>query len=124
MAADTALARFLRGFVHAGRGLGMATGQRNFRVHLGATAAVLGLAAWLRVGALEWGLLILCVFWVLGMEAINTALEALADRVCREHDPLIGRAKDLAAAAVLLSAIGAAGVGLIIFLPPLIARLA
>lgn len=122
-AEDSALGRFLRGFVHAGHGLGMATGQRNFRFHLVAALAVLVLAAWLGLGALEWGLLLLCVFWVLGMEAINTAVEALADRVCREHDPLIGRAKDLAAAAVLLSAMGAAIVGLIVFLPPLAARL-
>lgn len=121
---DSALRRFLRGFVHAGRGLGMASAQRNFRVHLVATAVVLPLAAWLRVGALQWALLFVCIFWVLGMEAINTAVETLADRVCREQDPLIGRAKDLAAAAVLLSALGAAAVGLIILLPPLGARLA
>lgn len=114
-----ALLRFLRGFLHALRGLGHACGQRNFRVQL-AIALLVVLAGWrLRVTALEWALLALCVFWVLGMEAINTALEVLADRVCREHDPLIGRAKDLAAAAVLLSAMGAAVVGLIVFLPHL-----
>lgn len=123
LAEDSALARFLRGFVHAGRGLGVATGQRNFRFHLVAAAVVLALAAWLGLGGLEWALLTVCIFWVLGMEALNTAVEALADRVCREHDPLIGRAKDLAAAAVLLAAIGAAIVGLVILLPPLGARL-
>lgn len=121
-AKDSAMGRFLRGFVYAGRGLAMAAGQRNFRVHLAATGAVLALAAWLNLGALEWALLLICIFWVLGMEAMNTAVEALADRISRDHDPLIGRAKDLAAAAVLLSALGAAAVGLIVFLPALATR--
>ncbi|MCU0841330.1 MAG: diacylglycerol kinase family protein [Thiobacillaceae bacterium] len=111
---------FLMGFVHAFRGLGMlAATQRNFRVHLLATLAVL-LAGWhFGVGATEWALLALCVFSVLAMEALNTAVEVLADRVCPEHDAMIGRAKDIAAAAVLLAAMGAALVGLIVFLPRL-----
>lgn len=118
----SALNRFLLGFVHAGRGLAMATRERNFRFHLVATLAVVALAVGLEVTALEWTLLLLSIFWVLAMEAMNTALEALADRVSRDHDPLIGRAKDLAAGAVLLSALGAALVGLIIFLPKLAAH--
>lgn len=119
MAKDTGLGRFLLGFSHAGRGVALAGRQRNFRVHLVATGAVLLLGAGLGVSPLEWALLILCIFWVLGMEAMNSALEALANRVCREPDPLIGQAKDLAAGAVLLSALGAAGVGLVILLPRL-----
>lgn len=111
---------FLMGFVHALRGLGrLAATQRNFRVHLLATLAVL-LAGWhFGVNAGEWALLSLCIFSVLAMEALNTAVEVLADRVCPEHDALIGRAKDIAAAAVLLAATGAALVGLIVFLPRL-----
>ena len=101
------------------RGLGVAARQRNFRVELAAAGLVL-LAGWQwRVSAGEWTLLILCIFWVLGMEALNTAVETLADRVSRERDRLIGQAKDLAAAAVLLSALGSAVIGLIIFLPHL-----
>lgn len=110
-------AAFLAGFVHAGRGMALALRQRNFRVELAAAALVVLAAGWFRVSASDWALLTLCIFWVLSMEALNTALEALADRVSREHDPLIGRAKDLAAAGVLLSALGAAVIGLIVFLP-------
>jgi diacylglycerol kinase len=113
------LAAFLAGFVHAFRGLEAAARQRNFRIELAVACLVL-IAGWqLGVGAGEWALLILCIFWVLGMEALNTAVETLADRVSRERDPLIGQAKDLAAAGVLLSAIGAAVIGLIVFLPRL-----
>ncbi len=111
------LAAFLAGFGHAARGLGMAARGRNFRVELTVALLVL-IAGWrLEVSAGEWALLVLCIFWVLGMEAVNTAVETLADRVSRERDPLIGQAKDLAAAGVLLSAMGAAVIGLIVFLP-------
>lgn len=118
------LAPFLAGFVHALRGLTAAARQRNFRVELAAAALVL-LAGWhWRVSAGEWALLILCIFWVLGMEAMNTAVETLADRVSREHDSLIGLTKDLAAAAVLLSALASALIGLIVFLPHLMQEIA
>lgn len=117
------LSTFLAGFVHAARGLRDASRQRNFRVELAAAGVIL-VAGWhFRVSATEWSLLVLCIFWVLGMEALNTAVETLANRVSRERDPLIGRAKDLAAGGVLLAACGAAVIGLIVFLPHL-ARLA
>ncbi len=116
-----ALGRFLRGFAHAFRGLGLAAAQRNFRVQLAVAALVL-VAGWqCGVTAGEWAVLTICIFWVLGMEAINSAVEALADRVSREHDPLIGQSKDMAAAAVLLAALGAAVIGLIVFIPHLAA---
>ncbi|MCI0887942.1 MAG: diacylglycerol kinase family protein, partial [Chloroflexi bacterium] len=54
---------------------------------------------------------------VLASEAFNTAQEFLADAVQPNHDSLIGRAKDVAAGAVLLTSLGAAAVGLLIFLP-------
>jgi len=112
--------KILRGFVYALRGLGIlwAT-QRHFRFDLLVAGLVLATAAWLGLAAWEWAVLLVCIFWVLGMEAANTAVEFLADRVSREPDPLIARAKDTAAAAVLLSALGAALVGLLVFLPHL-----
>lgn len=116
---DPSRGRFLRAFVYAWRGIALSAGERNFRIHLAAAALVVLAAGVLGVTPGEWALLVLCIFWVLGMEAVNTALESLADRVSGEADPLIARAKDLAAGAVLLSAIGAAVVGLIIFLPHL-----
>lgn len=123
MRATGALAKFLAGFVHATRGLKVASRQRNFRIELAAASLVL-LAGWqLQVSASDWALLVLCIFWVLGMEAINTAVETLADRVSREREPMLGRAKDIAAGSVLLAACGAAVIGLIVFLPRLIALL-
>ena len=109
----------LASFGHALRGIGLASRERNFRIELAAAGLVLLAGLQFRVSTAEWALLILCIFWVLGMEALNTAVETLADRISRERDPHIGQAKDLAAAGVLLSAIGAALIGLVVFLPHL-----
>ena len=69
------------------------------------------------VEALEWCALVLCIALVFAAEGMNTAIESLADAVHPDQHPLVGRAKDVAAGAVLLCAIGSAVVGAIIFLP-------
>ncbi len=66
---------------------------------------------------LEWGLVLLLIGWVLSIEALNSALEYLCDKLSPTQDALIGKAKDVAAAAVLISALTAAIVGLLIFVP-------
>lgn len=89
--------------------------QRNARVHAAVTVAVLALGAFVRLAPLEWALVGLAVAAVWSAEAFNTALEQLGDVVSPEHHPLIGKAKDVAAGAVLLAAIGAMIVGLAVF---------
>lgn len=91
----------------------------NAQVHTGATCLVVPLSFYLEISRIEWALIILCIVLVLSMEALNSAVEYLADKISPEQDPLIGKAKDIAAAAVLLSSIGAALVGLVILGPPL-----
>lgn len=91
--------------------------EHNSRVHLLATAAVIALACYLSVTALEWALLAIAITLVWSAEAFNTALEYLCDKVSPEQDELIGHAKDMAAAAVLITAIGAAVIGAIVFIP-------
>ncbi len=105
------------GFDHAFRGLlNMVARQRNARFHLLATAAAIVVFALLGVSPTEWAVLALCVAAVWAAEAFNSALEHLADRVCPDADPLVGRCKDAAAAAVLLASLGAATAGILIFL--------
>ena len=53
----------------------------------------------------------------MGLETVNTAIEAVVDLVTEEKKPLAKKAKDAAAGAVLIAAIMAAGAGLLIFLP-------
>ena len=91
--------------------------HHNAWIHSLAAVVVVVLGLALGVSRLEWCLLVLCIAQVLAFEALNSAVEYLADRISTEQHPLLGKAKDIAAGAVLLSAIGAAVVGLLIFVP-------
>jgi diacylglycerol kinase (ATP) len=110
-----------RSFGHAFAGVAaLLTTQHNAWIHALATVAVLVAGVVLRVSALEWALLCLAIGLVWLAEGLNTALEALCDRVAPEPHPLVRRAKDVAAGGVLLAACAAAAAGLIIFLPKLL----
>lgn len=112
------LKRVIKSFYYALRGIWeLFLYTPNSRIHLLCAIAVVILAAILGVSKVEWLILVLTIFLVFSMETMNSALEKLADRVSPEYSPLIRDAKDLAAGAVLLVAIGAVIVGLIIFIP-------
>ena len=112
-------------FRYAGQGLHAAwREQRNFRIHTVLTAAVVVLGALCRLDPARWALLIFAAGLVLAAELANTALEALVDLVSPEDHPLAGRAKDVAAAGVLIAAVAAALIGLLVFVPVLAARAA
>ena len=91
--------------------------QVNARVHALAVVVVLATGFYFEISLLEWCCCVLAMAIVLAAEAFNTAIEDLTDLVSPGHHPLAGHAKDLAAAGVLLTALGAAIVGLLIFVP-------
>jgi diacylglycerol kinase (ATP) len=91
--------------------------QHNAWIHALATVAVLAAGFYFYVSSTEWIALILAITIVWVAEALNTALEYLCDVVSPEFHPLVRRSKDIAAGAVLIAAMGAAAVGLIVFLP-------
>ena len=95
----------------------MLASQHNAWIHSVATIAVLTLALVVGVTRLEWALLGLAIGLVWAMEALNTALELLADEVAPHFRPGIGRAKDVAAFAVLVAALAAVAVGCLVFVP-------
>lgn len=97
--------------------------QTNAWVHLAATTVLVGLGIWLELNRIEICFLVIAAGFVWSMEAVNTAIELLADALHPEQHPLIGRAKDAAAGGVLLAAVMAALVGVMVLLPPLMARL-
>lgn len=97
--------------------------EPNAWIHCFAAVCVVGAGLWLGLSAVEWGIIILVIGAVLAAEAVNSAIEALADRVTSDYDEAIKQAKDLAAGAVLLLAIAAAAIGVIIFLPKLLSLL-
>lgn len=91
--------------------------QHNARVHLLATAVVVGAGILFHVSMTEWALLVLAITGVWVAEALNTAIELVCDVASPEYHPLVKKAKDVAAGAVLLSATGAAAIGALVFLP-------
>jgi len=113
----------LASFADAGRGIRALLAEPNARVQLTVTFAVVALGLWLGLGARDWALLTLAIALVLGAEAMNTALEALADRVAPDRHPLVAKAKDVAAGGVLIASLAAAVLGLLVLGPPLLARL-
>jgi diacylglycerol kinase (ATP) len=91
--------------------------QPNAWIHALASAAVLAFGAWCGLRREEWALVCIAIALVWVAEALNTAVEFLADAAVPDPHSLIKHAKDLAAGAVLLASIGAAAIGAIVFLP-------
>ena len=115
------IASRLESFRCAFRGVGtMLASQHNARSHLLATVGVCGLGLLVGISRLEWCAIVVAIAMVWMAEALNTAFEFLSDVTSPEFHPLIQKAKDVAAAAVLLSAAGAAVIGLIVFVPHLL----
>jgi len=113
----------LASFADAARGIRVLFDEPNARVQALIALAAAGLGVWLRIGRRDWALLVFAMGLVLACEAMNTALEALADRVAPDRHPLVAKAKDVAAGAVLIAALTAALIGLLVLGKPLLARL-
>lgn len=112
------LRKRLRSFRYAFNGIKLLiTGEPNAWIHCFAATCAVAAGIWLGLSATEWIAIVGAIGAVLAAEAINSSVEALADRVSPAYDEAIKRTKDLAAGAVLLLAIAAAIIGLIIFLP-------
>ena len=94
--------------------------EHNARIHLCVTIGVLFSGFFFELSAAEWINLIFAIGLVFSAEAFNSAIEYLSDLVSPEYHPLVKKAKDVAAAAVLLTAIAAALIGLIIFIPKIL----
>ena len=110
--------RRVASFGHAGRGVWSALrSEVHLRFHAAATVLVLGLGFYCEITRLEWALVTLAVAAVWTAELMNTAIEALTDLASPAYHPLAGKAKDVAAGAVLLAALGAAVVGALVFGP-------
>lgn len=108
----------VRSFGYAFRGIRLLLGtQANARIHLLATVGVVFLGLLFGISAVDWCLVICAASMVWAAEALNSALELLADYSAPKWHPLIERAKDVAAGGVLLTAIGALIIGVIVFLP-------
>ena len=110
--------RRVASFGHAGRGVWSALrSEVHLRFHALATVVVVGLGFYCHITRLEWALVAISVAGVWSAELMNTAIEALTDLASPAWHPLAGKAKDVAAGAVLLAALGALVVGALVFAP-------
>jgi diacylglycerol kinase len=115
---------FLRSFVYAWNGLIYAVRtQRNARVHLAMALIVIAAGIVLRLTAVEFAMLFVAITIVFIAEMLNTVAEACVDLATSDYHPLAKTAKDVAAGAVLLSAMLAIAIGIFVFGPHLLALL-
>jgi diacylglycerol kinase (ATP) len=103
---------------HAARGVGVVLRtQDNAWLHAIATVLVVAAGSYVGLSRLEWCAIVVAMMAVWTAEAVNTAIELVVDLVSPDLHPIAGRAKDVAAGAVLISACGAAIVGALVFGP-------
>lgn len=106
--------RFLS-FRYAFRGISVLVSEPNFQIHCLAFVFVVAAGVYFKISESDWVIILLVSMIVFVAEAINTSIENLANRVSRDIHPLIAKAKDVAAAAVLIAALFAVVVGVIVF---------
>lgn len=112
--------KFLHSFKYAFQGVSYSfRTQLNFKVHTFAAIFAISLGFIVKISHQEWLWIILAIGLVLISELINTALETLVDLVSPKYNPKAGIVKDVAAAAVLITACLAIAIGIIIFVPKL-----
>lgn len=108
----------IRSFRYAFKGIvTLLRNEHNARIHLCAAFCTI-VAGWVfDITTTEWVTVVFAIGFVFSAEAINSAIEYLADTMSPGPNELIGKAKDVAAAAVLFAAIAAAIIGCLIFIP-------
>lgn len=113
----------VKSFGYAASGVVQAGSERNFKVDVVSAVVVFAACALLQVPAWGWAVVAMCVGVQLAMETVNTAIEAIVDLASPDIHPLAKRAKDCAAGAALITACASVVVGLIVFVPALLALL-
>lgn len=110
--------RLFHSFRYAFRGMRyVAVTQSNMHVHLVAALLVVFVGLYIGLSNAEWGLLGLTISAVWAAETFNTAIELLTDMVSPQFDEQAGRVKDVSAAAVSMTALGAVAVAVAVFAP-------
>ena len=119
---EKGIKKFVNSFSYPIKGLKYAyRNEQNLAVDVGIALIVVIFGFIFKVNKYEWAILALTIGLVISCELMNTAIEATVDLVTEEYHPLAKVAKDTSAAAVFVFAIVAVIVGLIIFLPKVIA---
>lgn len=94
--------------------------EQNLKIHILIMILVIIAGFTLKLSPMEWIICIILFGFVIALELINTTIELTVDLAMPEIHPKAKAAKDIAAAAVLVSATCSVIIGLIIFLPKII----
>lgn len=106
-----------RSFLFAMQGFRIAVmTERNIKLMLGGALFAIVMGIILRIDAVSWACVVICIGCVLVTELLNTSIETIVDLVSPEFHPLAGRAKDVAAAASWTMSLAAAIAGVIIYI--------
>lgn len=109
---------FLRKVSYALTGIKAAFAEeKHIRIHVTMALLVLGLGVIVSLQPIEWIIVLLTIGNIIGLELINSAIERAVDFTGTQTHPLAKKAKDMAAAAVLVMSIMAIVIGIIIFVP-------
>jgi diacylglycerol kinase (ATP) len=120
-AAPLAPPRLRRSFGAAFLGLGhLLRYEPNAQIHAALAIVATALGLWLGLTPPEWALLMALFGLVIGLEAMNTTIEGLADLAMPRRDPRVATIKDVAAGGVLAAALAALAAGLFLFGPRLL----
>ncbi len=98
----------------------MAT-QPNLRIHFTMAAGVVAAGFFFEISAMEWMVCLLCIAMVIAAELLNSAVESVVNLLSPDYHKLAGRAKDMAAGGVLVCAVFSVFIGLLVFLPRILA---
>ena len=113
--------KLIKSFTYAWAGIKACfKSESNFRIHIIAAITAVVFSLLLNISATEWIAILFCIAFVIVMEMINTAIEKLCDVVYLEQHQVIKKVKDIAAGAVLVSAVFSLMTAAIIFLPKII----
>jgi undecaprenol kinase len=110
--------KFIQSFGYAWNGIRHGIGaEQNAKLHLVSAIIVIVAGFMTGLSQSEWFIVIILICGMLALELMNSAVERVVDLLTTERHPLAKQAKDLAAGAVLVYAIGSAIIGLILFIP-------
>ena len=101
----------------------MIASQKNAWIHAAASLTVVAVGLFLRLTTAEWCWIVLAVVSVWTAEALNTAFEFLTDVASPQFHPLAGKAKDVAAGAVLIAALGSVVIGILVLGPHVVSEI-
>ena len=108
--------RFIHSLGFAWKGLRKAFAeQRNLKFHFSAALAIIAAGFYFEISPEEWMVVVLTIGFVIGTELINSSIEDLVNLMSPQHQPLAGKIKDIAAAAVLIAAVTSVIIGFLVF---------